>query len=67
MGRDAKAQEDGISNSIPLDAELAYFGIEEYHANSFIPVKSSKKHQLSKQEKAYNKRVSRRRVVIEHI
>ncbi|MDR2483885.1 MAG: transposase [Treponema sp.] len=58
---------NGISNSIPLDAGLGYLGIEQYHANSFIPVKSSKNHQLTKQEKAYNKRLSRRRIVIEHI
>jgi len=31
-----------ISNSIPVDADLGYLGIEEYHSNSFIPVKSSK-------------------------
>ncbi|MDR1140827.1 MAG: transposase, partial [Planctomycetaceae bacterium] len=57
----------GISNSIPLDADLGYVGIGEYHSNSFIPIKSSKNHQLTKKEKAYNKRLSRRRVVIEHI
>jgi hypothetical protein len=57
----------GISNSIPLDADLGYLGIEEYHANSFIPIKSSKKHQLTAEEKAYNKELARRRVVIEHI
>jgi hypothetical protein len=56
-----------ISNSIPLDADLGYLGIEHYHSNSFIPIKSSKKHQLNKREKAYNTRLARRRVVIEHI
>ena len=56
-----------ISNSIPLDADLAYLGIEHYHANSFIPIKASKNHPLTKREKAYNKRLARRRVVIEHI
>jgi hypothetical protein len=57
----------GVSNSIPLDADLGYLGIEVYHANSFIPVKSSKNHQLSPEEKAYNKELAGRRVVIEHI
>jgi hypothetical protein len=57
----------GISNSIPLDADLGYLGIEAYHSNGFIPVKSSKKHQLTKREKAYNKRLAKRRVVIEHV
>jgi hypothetical protein len=56
-----------VSNSIPLSADLGYLGIEAYHSNSFIPVKSSKKHRLSRKEKAYNKCLARRRVVIEHI
>jgi hypothetical protein len=57
----------GVSNSIGLDADSGYRGIEAYHANSFIPVTRSKNHQLNRGEKAYNKRLSRRRVVIEHI
>jgi hypothetical protein len=56
-----------VSNSIPLDADLGYFGIENYHPNSFIPVKSSKKHRLTKREKTYNKQLAKRRVVIGHI
>jgi hypothetical protein len=42
-------------------------GIAEYHTNSFIPIKSSKNHKLTKEEKAYNKELAGRRVVIEHI
>jgi hypothetical protein len=57
----------GISNSIPLDADPGYLGIEQYHANSFIPVKSSKNHHLTTKKKAYNKKLAKRRVVIEHI
>ena len=56
-----------VSNSLPLDADLGYLGIEEYHSNSFIPIKASKKHPLTEEEKAYNKLLARRRVVIEHI
>jgi hypothetical protein len=56
-----------FSNLILLDADLGYFGIERYHPNSFIPVKSSKNHQLTKEKKAYNKILARRRVGIEHI
>jgi hypothetical protein len=58
---------NGISKSIPLDADRGCLGIEDYHANSFIPIKSSKNHKLSKEEKAYNTKLARRRVVIEHI
>jgi hypothetical protein len=57
----------GICNSIPFDADSGYQGIEAYHANSFISIKSSKNHHLTEEEKAYNKRLSQRRVVIEPI
>jgi hypothetical protein len=56
-----------VSNSIPIDADLGYLGLEAYHQNSFIPIKSSKNHQLGEEEKAYNKKLAGRRVVIEHI
>ena len=58
---------NGISSSIPIAADLGYQGIAAYHANSCIPVKTSKNHQLTKREKAYNQRLARRRIVIEHI
>jgi hypothetical protein len=68
---DFKVDKDSIgssvSNSISLDADLGYLGIEAYHANNFISIKSSKNHQLTKKEKAYHKKLARRRVVIEHI
>jgi IS5 family transposase len=57
----------GIRESIGLDGDSGYQGIEEYHGNSFIPIKTRKKHKLSEEEKAYNKELARRRVVIEHI
>jgi hypothetical protein len=70
-GHDFKVFKDtignGISNSIPLDADSGCQGIKEYHSNSFIPVKSGKNHQLTEEEKAYNKEFACRRVVIEHI
>jgi hypothetical protein len=56
-----------VSNSISLDADLGYLGIEDYHTNSFIPVKTSKNHQLTDKERAYNRRLASRRVVIEHV
>jgi hypothetical protein len=57
----------GISSSIPVEADPGYLGIKEYHSNSFLPVKASKKHQLNEEEKAYNKKLAGSRVVIEHI
>jgi hypothetical protein len=56
-GHDFKAYKEttgkGISNPMLLDAALGCQGIEECHANSFIPVKPSKNHQLTEDEKAY--------------
>jgi hypothetical protein len=56
-----------VSNSISLDADRGYLGIEAYHANSFIPIKSRKNHQQTEMEKSYNKKLAGRGVVIEHI
>ncbi|GHV08208.1 IS5 family transposase [Spirochaetia bacterium] len=56
-----------VDPSILIQADLGYLGIENHHANSQIPKKESKYHKLSRREKAYNKRLFRERVVIEHI
>ncbi|GHV09538.1 IS5 family transposase [Spirochaetia bacterium] len=58
---------DAIDPSIRVEADLGYLGIEKLHENSRIPKKASKKHKLTKREKEYNRRLARRRVVIEHI
>ena len=56
-----------VSESILVQTDLGYLGIEKLHKNSLIPIKESKKHKLTKQEKVYNKKLARLRVVIEHI
>jgi prophage antirepressor-like protein len=56
-----------VDPSIGIDGDSGYQGIEKLHENSRIPKKSSKTHKLTKKEKAYNKRLARKRVVIEHI
>jgi hypothetical protein len=56
-----------IDDSILAQTDLGYLGIEKLHANSLIPIKASKNRKLTKREKAYNKRLARQRVVIEHI
>jgi hypothetical protein len=58
---------DSISNSIPIDADSGYQGLQELHPNCRIPIKATKNHQLTKREKAYNKSLAKKRVVIEHI
>jgi hypothetical protein len=56
-----------VDESILFQTDLGYLGIEKLHANSLLPVKESKYHKLTEREKAYNKRLARQRVIIEHI
>ena len=53
------------------DSELlgdsGYQGINKYHGNSMIPIKKKKGIVLSDEDKAYNKALSKRRLIIENI
>lgn len=49
-----------------LFVDMGYIGIEKTHKNSIIPIKSSKNHKLTKEEKWYNSEVSKVRIAIEH-
>jgi IS5 family transposase len=52
---------------IVTQADSGYQGIKELHPNSELPVKSSKKHPLTKEQKKENRRLSRSRVFIENV
>jgi len=56
-----------IHKSLPVYIDLGYLGINEFHEKSKIPRKASKLHPLSDKDKAYNKRLARKRVIVEHI
>lgn len=56
-----------FSKDILILADTGYLGITKIHTNSQIPKKSSKKHRLTLDEKAYNSAISKRRIYIEHI
>jgi hypothetical protein len=56
-----------VSPSMPIDVDNGYQGLQKLHPNCRIPKNASKNHALTKREKAYNKRLARDRVVIEHI
>ena len=47
--------------------DMGYTGFQKIHKNTIIPIKSSKYHKLSKEEKWYNKEVSKIRIAIEHV
>jgi len=58
---------ENVDETILIQTDLGYLGIENLHLNSLIPIKESKNHKLTEREKAYNKKLSQLRVVIEHI
>lgn len=58
---------EGASNKIKFLADSGFQGILEFHANSETPIKSSKNHKLTAQQKDYNHELSKRRIFIEHI
>jgi hypothetical protein len=56
-----------VDTSITAQTDLGYLGIDKLHVNVLIPIKESKNHKLAKRERAYNKKLARQRVVIEHV
>jgi len=53
--------------AILLLADSGYQGLLAWHRNSRIPFKRSKNHPLTKEQKAFNRELSRERIVIENI
>jgi IS5 family transposase len=62
---------ESIAGCIPKDIvaylDSGYQGINEYLPNAIIPFKASKNKPLTKKQKAFNTRLARVRVAIEHI
>lgn len=50
-----------------LFVDKGYMGIEKIHSNSIIPIRASKKHQLTDVEKWYNNEISKVRIAVEHV
>lgn len=68
---DFKLYKDSVGHrmlsTIKAQADSAYQGITMYHLNSETPKKKPRGGQLTAEEKAENKRISRERIYIEHI
>jgi len=47
--------------------DSGYQGVNEFLPNALIPYKTSKKHPLTDEQKAFNTKLSKYRVTIEHI
>ncbi|MDR0705946.1 MAG: transposase [Planctomycetaceae bacterium] len=58
---------DSIDENILVEGDSGYQGIEGLHAKSKIPIKKPRGRELLELEKAYNRRLARERVAIEHV
>jgi len=47
--------------------DSGYQGVHEYLPNAVIPIKASKNHELTPEEKLHNTELAKKRVAIEHI
>jgi hypothetical protein len=56
-----------IAPKTTAKVDTGYLGIKKIHVNSEHPVKSSKYHELTDDEKRYNRKVSSDRVLNEHV
>lgn len=55
------------NKSNTLFVDKGYIGIEKIHSNSIIPIRASKKHQLTDEEKWYNNEISKIRITVEYV
>lgn len=62
-----KSSNVDYNNLNTLFVDKGYMGIEKIHFNSIIPIRASKKHQLTDVEKWYNNEISKVRIDIEHV
>jgi len=52
---------------IKIQGDSGYQGIDKLHKNSETPKKNTKKHPLTKEDKANNRRIGSERVIVEHV
>ena len=68
---DYKMFKESLVGTLPEDIkgylDSGYQGVNEYFPNVVIPIKGSKKHELTEDEKVFNTAHSRKRIAIEHI
>lgn len=63
---EVRKRHDPLPTNVQILADSGYQGLQKEHRNTSIPYKRTKKKPLSKSEKAYNKRLSRMRIKVEH-
>lgn len=55
-----------VRAEVLLEADTGYQGLAQLHANSLLPKKRSKNHPLTKQQRIENRKISSRRIFVEH-
>ena len=55
-----------VKDETVLEADTGYLGLDRIHPNSLLPKKRSIHHPLTKQERRYNREISRKRIFVEH-
>jgi hypothetical protein len=56
-----------VSPDVKIKVDSGFQGIAAFHANSEVPFKKSKNRPLTPEEKAFNRQLARKRIVIEHV
>lgn len=62
-----KQSRNDVARQTCILADAGYQGLSNIHPNSQTPAKNSKLHPLSQEQKASNRALSRRRILIENI
>lgn len=62
-----KESKTHLHPDVGLEADRGYQGIQRMHERSAVPHKRSKKRPLTREQKAYNRSLSSRRVRVEHV
>jgi len=57
----------GANDKIQFLADSGFQGILKFHMNSLTPIKRSKNHKLSDEERKFNHELSKQRIAIEHV
>ena len=63
----ADSSKKDVSSKVYDVADLGYIGMDKHHQNCVIPIKASKNHPLSKDEKWYNREISKIIIAVEHV
>ncbi len=62
-----KRSRSAMASHTQCVGDLGYLGLAHLHANAQTPYRKSKHHPLTAEQKAFNRLLSRARIVIEHV